>query len=139
MRHSQCRRGTTSPWPPSPLTTREAFNVSPRRARFDKLLVKALDRQDLSVRKRRLSGKRINAQLGRFLIRNSAFGGSFNIDEADEDGVTYQTGDIAYAEAFHQLGAVSFDGFDADSQFLCDLFGGPAFRDETKDFTLTRA
>ena len=70
--------------------------MSPRRARFDKLLVKALDRQDLSVRKRRLSGKRINAQLGRFLIRNSAFGGSFNIDEADENGVTYQTGDVAY-------------------------------------------
>ena len=64
---------------------------------------------------------------------------SFNLYEADEDSVSNQTGNIVYAETFHQLRAVSFDGFDADFEFLRDLFGGQTFGDEAKDFTLSGA
>jgi len=147
MRHPQCRRGTTSPWSSSPLTTREDVNVSPLRARFNlssKLSVKRYTGKVLSVnRKRRLSGKRINAQLGRFLIQTTPipehFGRSFNFYETDNNGVANETGNVVYAETFHQLCPVSFDCFDADFELLRDLFGGPALRDEAKDFSLARA
>ena len=69
------------------------------------------------------------------MIRKSC---SLNFDKADDDRVTNKAGNVVNTKTLHQLGAMSFHSLYADLQELCDLFGGPAFGDEAKHFTLTR-
>ena len=53
----------------------------------------------------------------------------FDLDQSDDNRVPDEPGDVVNVESLHQLRAMCFDGFDADFQELCDLFGGPTFGD----------
>ena len=59
------------------------------------------------------------------------------VDEASFEGVADESGDIADVEAFHDVGAMGFDGFDADVELLGDFFGGTAVADQLEDFFLS--
>ena len=64
---------------------------------------------------------------------------SFNVDESDDDRITNEAGDVVNVESFHQLRAVSLDGFDTDIEKLSDLFRSFTLCDQAQDFTLSRA
>ena len=59
-------------------------------------------------------------------------------DDASADGEENEFGDAAQIEFFHDVGAMSFDGVDAEIQEVGDIFIGFAFGDELEDFAFAR-
>ena len=61
---------------------------------------------------------------------------SIDLDDAVADGVEREIGDGVEIEFSHQVGAVSFGGFDAQAKSRGDLFSGFSFGDQLNHFAL---
>ena len=59
-------------------------------------------------------------------------------DDAPADGEENEFGNAAQIELFHDVGAMGFDGVDAEIQKVGDVFVGFAFGDELEDFAFAR-
>src|SRR5215467_2894254 len=77
--------------------------------------------------------------MGRFLTPTQPIPDhSFDFDEAYDNRVADESGNVVDAETFHQLGAMCFNSLDTNFQHLRDLFCGPAFSDQAQHFALAR-